>query len=31
MSPPLIMEEKVADKALDIIESAISETEKELI
>lgn len=30
MSPPLIMEEEVADKALDIIEEAIAETEKEL-
>jgi len=30
MSPPLIMEEKVAGKAMDIIEESISETEREL-
>ena len=30
MSPPLIMEEKEAGKAMDIIEESISETEKEL-
>ena len=31
MSPPLIMEEKVASKAMDIIEESIGETEKELL
>jgi len=30
MSPPLIMEKEVAKKALDIVEEAIGETEKEL-
>jgi len=30
LSPPIIMEEKVAEKGLDIIEEAIRETEKEL-
>jgi len=30
MSPPLIMEKEVAQKALDIVEEAIGETEKEL-
>ena len=31
MSPPLIMEEPVAAKAMDIIDEAIGETEKELL
>jgi 4-aminobutyrate aminotransferase-like enzyme len=31
MSPPLIMEEEVAAKAMDIIDEAIGETEKELL
>ena len=30
MSPPLIMEEPVAARAMDIIDEAIGETEKEL-
>ncbi len=30
MSPPLIMPEEVADKAIDIIEESIAEVEKEL-
>jgi 4-aminobutyrate aminotransferase-like enzyme len=30
MSPPLIMTEEVASKAIDIIEESIAETEKEL-
>ncbi|MCL5986443.1 MAG: aspartate aminotransferase family protein [Actinobacteria bacterium] len=30
MSPPLIMEEEIANKALDIIEEVIAETEREL-
>ena len=31
MSPPLIMEESVAAKAMDIIDEAIGETAKELL
>jgi len=30
MSPPLIMPEEVADKALDVVKESIAETEKEL-
>lgn len=30
MSPPLIMPEEIADKAIDVIEESITETEKEL-
>jgi 4-aminobutyrate aminotransferase-like enzyme len=30
MSPPLVMEEAVAAKAMDIIDEALGETEREL-
>jgi hypothetical protein len=31
MSPPLIMQEDIAAKAMDLIDEAIGETEKELL